>query len=124
MSAMLSPLAKEVDFGSATEMTLPPSRCIADSKESRVRVLGSKKMVAITLPAHNPYCSGILSDISSEREKIDSISLLVRSSMVIKSLFFKSIFASLQSILIGFHRWWADNRDFIDAVGFLELHGN
>src|SRR5208283_34155 len=123
MSAMLSPLAKDVDFGSATLMTLPPRRCIADSKESRVRVLGSKKMVAITLPAQSPYCCGILSDISSDSENIDSISLLVRSSMVIKSLFFKSIFASLHSILVGFHGGWADNRDFIEAVGFLELHG-
>ena len=33
MSAMLSPLANDVDFGSATLMTLPPRRCIADSKE-------------------------------------------------------------------------------------------
>ncbi len=41
VSAMVSPFATEVIPASATLNTSPPRRCIAASKESRVRVLGS-----------------------------------------------------------------------------------
>ena len=42
--------ADELTIGLASEITAPPSRCMAVSKLIRVLVLGWKKSVAITLP--------------------------------------------------------------------------
>ena len=64
---------------------------MAVSKESRVRVLGSKNRLAMTLPLHNPDCSFIFSDISSARENSASISPLDKSSMVTRLLFASAI---------------------------------
>jgi len=70
-------LAKDVDFGSATLMTLPPRRCIADSKESRVRCSARRKW----LPS---LCRRTVRTVPAffghfvRKENIDSISLLVQ----------------------------------------------
>src|SRR3990172_2646461 len=54
MSDRLSSLAaEEVTIGLASLMTAPPSRCMAVSKLIRVRVLGWKNRVDITLPVTN-----------------------------------------------------------------------
>jgi len=83
MSAMLSPLAKDVDFGSATPDDLPPRRCIADSKESRGAGARLEEDGCITLPAHNPLLfRHFFRTFRPKGRNIDSISLLVRSSMV------------------------------------------
>jgi hypothetical protein len=41
VSATLSPFAADEDCMSEQLITVPPSRCIEDSKDNRVRVLGS-----------------------------------------------------------------------------------
>ncbi len=48
VSSSVSPFATDVDSAEEKPMTRPLSRCMAVSKERRVRVLGSKKRVAIT----------------------------------------------------------------------------
>ncbi len=48
VSASDSPFAEEETPAEAKPMTAPPMRCIAASKERRVRVLGSKKSAPIT----------------------------------------------------------------------------
>ena len=50
VSFSVSPLDELVTLGSVKPMTLAPSRLAAVSKERRVRVEGSKKSVATTLP--------------------------------------------------------------------------
>lgn len=47
VSKRLSPFLVEVLAASAKPITVPPRRCIADSKERRVRVLGSKNKTAM-----------------------------------------------------------------------------
>ena len=49
-----SPLAVEEFAASEKPITRPPSRHIADSKLSRVRVLGSKNSVARIFPGSSP----------------------------------------------------------------------
>ncbi len=48
VSSSDSPLAVDEVPAEAKPTTSPPSRCIAVSKESRVRVLGSKKSTPMT----------------------------------------------------------------------------
>ena len=49
VSPTVSPLAVELELASEKPRVLPPRLSMADSKESRVRVEGSKKMVASCL---------------------------------------------------------------------------
>ena len=48
VSSSVSPLATEVDSAEEKPTTEPPRRCMAVSKERRVRVEGSKKSAAMT----------------------------------------------------------------------------
>lgn len=50
VSARFSPFVTEAISGLAKPIAEPPSLCIAASKLSRVRVLGSKKSVASIFP--------------------------------------------------------------------------
>ena len=50
VSARFSPFLTEAISGLANPIAEPPSLCIAASKLSRVRVLGSKKSVASIFP--------------------------------------------------------------------------
>ena len=54
-----SPLAVEEFAASEKPITRPPSRHIADSKLSRVRVLGSKNSVARIFPGSRPAFSAL-----------------------------------------------------------------
>jgi hypothetical protein len=51
VSASVSPLAIELPSILSTTMEVPPRRAIEDSKDMRVRVLGSKKRRARILPS-------------------------------------------------------------------------
>ena len=51
VSASVSPFAIEQASTLLTEMEVPPRRAMADSKDIRVRVLGSKKRTARILPS-------------------------------------------------------------------------
>ena len=53
VSFKVSPFVELVTFGSVNPMTRAPNRLAAVSNERRVRVEGSKKSVATTLPSSN-----------------------------------------------------------------------
>ncbi len=57
VSSRVSPLAVELAFASAMLMHFAPVRLIAASKESLVRVEGSKKSVATTMPSRSLIAS-------------------------------------------------------------------
>ena len=83
---MVSPLAIEEEVGSVKPNARPSRRLIALSKESRVRVLGSKNRVAKIFPLQKPAQVAGCSFIWSANRKICSISKFDRSASVIKSL--------------------------------------
>src|SRR5512136_654088 len=82
MSAMLSPLAREVAPMSTAVITRPPRRSMAASNDMRVLVLGSKNRLAMILPSQTSDCPPIDSAILSATENTASTSSLDRSSMV------------------------------------------
>ena len=60
VSPTVSPLAVELELASEKPRVLPPRASMADSKESRVRVEGSKKSVASCLWAQASwYLTGL-----------------------------------------------------------------
>src|SRR4030042_381763 len=105
---------------------------MAASKDSLVRVLGSKNRLAITLPWHTLYCSFMFADMASARENRDIISPLERSSMVTR-LLLASVMATppspissgLQFFLLTIG-WFivgrTDDSHFIAAVGVGQTH--
>ena len=76
-----SPFDTEDCAPSATLSTAPPSRCIADSKERRVRVLGSKKRVASWQPRPRCVWPRSWAPKRSAQRKSSSMSGRVRSAM-------------------------------------------
>ena len=78
VSARVSPLVVELLAESEKPSTEPPSRSIAASKESRVRVLGSKKSVARILPRHTSEKAAESTIIWSAKSQISSISCTLR----------------------------------------------
>ena len=85
--ALLSPTATISMIHDFKVMVRPPSRCMAVSKESRVRVDGSKKARASNFPSRRfeerlPSATGIC---FREADMMDSISSFVRSLMETRS---------------------------------------
>ena len=77
VSARLSPFEVELAPGSAKPRVDPPRRSMAASNESRVRVLGSKKSVASTLPRHtSEYESGFFMIVSAREKSLSSSSMV------------------------------------------------
>src|SRR4030042_1961835 len=120
-SEMLSPFASELAPTSEAVMTLPPSRCMAASKDSLVRVLGSKNRLAIILPRQRLYCPGMLSAISSARENKAIISPLERSSMVTRFLFFRLMVNSPSPVSPG-PQLFLQDFTCSGAVGIYDSH--
>ena len=77
--------AKLVDAASAAEITPPPRRSIADSKLSRVRVLGSMNSVAMIEPRHTWLHARRSSRNSSACRNSAMISSQERSSIETRS---------------------------------------
>src|SRR3990167_2265990 len=80
ISANDSPFFIDEDSGFSRETTCPPNRCIAVSKEKRVRVLGSKNKVARIFPrqsSHSFFPFARASWYSWARERIVNASSLV-----------------------------------------------
>ena len=78
VSLSVSPFEELVVEASEKPMILPPKRCTAVSKLSRVRVDGSKKRVAITFPSRT-FRSGFSSKrlVFSSRSRISSFEMSV-----------------------------------------------
>ncbi len=83
---MVSPLVAELLLASEKPSTLPPRLSIADSKESRVRVEGSKNSVASFLWRHTSWYFSGWAMMSSATAISSSISSVVRSVMSIRCL--------------------------------------
>ena len=84
VSVSVSPFDVDVESADEKPSTLPPSDSIADSNESRVRVLGSKNSVARIRPCIvSRYAAGF-AFILSARSKMLSISSTDKSVMSIK----------------------------------------
>lgn len=93
VSARVSPLEMEVMDISETSMTSQPSLSAALSKESLVRVEGSKKRLPRILPssARLVFSPSAYGTIFSDRSRISSIRALVRSLIDTTSLSYRSM---------------------------------
>ena len=84
VSVSVSPFDVDVESADEKPSTLPPSYSIADSNESRVRVLGSKNSVARIRPCIvSRYAAGF-AFILSAKSRMLSISSTDKSVMSIK----------------------------------------
>ena len=86
VSLRVSPFVVEVAFASLKPITRPPSRLIAVSKLSRVRVDGSKKRLAMTLSRKRGWFG--LASKSAANSMMRNISSLLKSLIDTKLLFF------------------------------------